>query len=99
MISSTTILVQDIEKVCDGSPSQTEILAKAKKDYYHEFKGEPTFPISRLIADCRNCGLNSIADNAMNGKYDATASEGEMWMNQDDWEALKNGVIVDQNQN
>lgn len=68
----------------------TEALKKAKAPtwmisyaligHYDDFESELATPIMELVKDCKNNGLDEIAQRAMLGEFDATKEESDEWM-------------------
>lgn len=76
--TSTAILVQDLQKL-PQSFDRDEFIRAAARNKYHDFLGESAFNMNELVARARKCGFEDIAQNAMNGRYDATKEEGDDW--------------------
>lgn len=60
-----------------GAPA--EMIAKARADYYHDFKSPLAMPEMQLLNDAREHGLTDIAEGVMEGRWDATKAESDAW--------------------
>lgn len=47
------------------------MISKAKRGWYDDFESEIATPIMDLVRDCREAGLNQIAERAKKGEFDA----------------------------
>lgn len=63
----TELLIADLERL--AAPS--DMIARAKQGYYHDFESPLANPAMRLYIDAHGLGLKEIADNVKEGKYDA----------------------------
>lgn len=75
---STAILVQDLQTK-PQSFDRDEFIRRASRNVYHDFLGESAMNINELVLAARRLGFDDIAQNAMNGKYDATREEADAW--------------------
>jgi hypothetical protein len=71
------------------------MIAAAREGYYDDYKSPLAFPLSQLVADCREHGLTAIADAAMNGDYDATKEESDAWARSPDGQAAFRELLGD----
>jgi methionine synthase II (cobalamin-independent) len=78
-------LAQDLEKA--GAPSK--MIEWARNGFYDDYETVIAFPIRQLVADAEAAGLDAIAQDAMNGVYDATEQEGLEWMKSQGFRYLK----------
>lgn len=46
------------------------LIERARKGYYGDFTSPLTFPISALVAELQQLGLNDLARRAMHGDFD-----------------------------
>lgn len=60
-----------------GAPAA--MIEKARTGQYDDFKSSSATPISDLVHDALHAGLDDIARRAMDGEFDATATEAEAW--------------------
>jgi hypothetical protein len=51
--------------------ASTAMIDDARHGRYDDFESDSATPIMDLVRDCRAAGLNSIAQQAMNGDFDA----------------------------
>ena len=51
-----------------GAPK--EMISLAAQGYYGDFTSPLATPISQLVSDCREEGLESVAIRAINGEFD-----------------------------
>lgn len=65
-----------------------EFIARARADYYHDYKGQHACPITQLVADARKAGLPEIASRAINGDFDATKEESDEWASSPEGQAV-----------
>ena len=86
-LPTTERLAQDLE-ACrndvhpDNHPFLDTMILSARAGYYDDFKTPLDFPIRQLVADARKIGLTSIAQGAIDGRYDATQEEAAWWNNE-----------------
>jgi len=78
-------LAQDLEKA--GAPAK--MIEWARNGFYDDYETVIAFPIQQLVADAKAAGLENIAQDAMNGVYDATEQEGMEWMKSQGFRYLK----------
>jgi len=57
-----------------------EMIGKAVTGFYDDFKSQRADNIVALVEDARRAGLDSIAERAIDGEFDATKEESEEWM-------------------
>jgi hypothetical protein len=55
------------------------MVARARAGYYDDYRSPLPFPIMQLVADCRNVGLEAVAERAMAGDFDGTKEEADAW--------------------
>jgi hypothetical protein len=77
MDASTQKLIQALEAADD--PKLQPIIEKARSNAYHEFKTELMFPIRQLVEDLNRAGHKQLAQQAMDGNFDATEEEAREW--------------------
>lgn len=68
-MKTTTLLIEDLKKV-KSTPLIINIIINATKGYYHDYKSPLPFPKHILEMDLREAGLDNMADDVINGKYD-----------------------------
>jgi hypothetical protein len=68
-----------LAKVLEAAQAPAEMIARARDGYYDDYKSELATPIPQLVNDCREAGLNDIAQRAIDGEFDATREEGDAW--------------------
>lgn len=81
--TSTKILVADLE-LKPKSFDRDEMIRRARRNKYHDFLGDDALNIQMLVAHARRLGYEDIAQQAIEGKYDATREEAEAWRNSAD---------------
>ena len=57
------------------------MIDNANAGVYDDYKSPHAMPIRTLVFDASNCGLPSIAMDAIDGKFDAEQWEAEAWRN------------------
>lgn len=77
---STVRLLQAIDEEIENSGTEATHLQQqlrdlASRDYYHDFFGQPIFPITALVNDAHAAGLPGIRQRAINGEFDADTDE------------------------
>lgn len=55
------------------------MITRASQGYYDEFEGELTLPLQTLVSDLRLIGANDLAQQVINGEFDADKEETEEW--------------------
>jgi hypothetical protein len=81
MRASTKRLIDAItEEIGDKTPTtmQDHFMGLAQRDWYHDFVGEPTFPMISLVRDARACGLPGVAEKCISGEFDSDENEQEI---------------------
>lgn len=68
-------LARALEEV--GAPSG--MIESALRGAYDDFESDSATPINDLIRDASKHGLSTIVGRAMNGDFDATREEAEVW--------------------
>ena len=68
-MKTTSLLIEDLNKV-KSTPLIIDIILNASKGYYHDFDSPLPFPKHILEMDLREAGLDDIADDVIEGKYD-----------------------------
>ncbi len=56
-----------------------DMIEKARRGEYDEFKSDLAFPIRALVEDASRHHLHNIALRAMNGEFDASDEEADAW--------------------
>lgn len=74
---TTEKLARALEDLND--PEIEDIIKKARKGYYDDYKSWIPFPIKQLTIDLEEAGYPDMAKLAKNGKWDATKEEAEEW--------------------
>jgi hypothetical protein len=64
------------------------MIEKAKEGYYHDYKTQLLDPIGHLVRDLRAWGHEGLAQQAINGAFDATREEADAWLNSLDGKAV-----------
>lgn len=67
------LLVDDLKAIRTSRSKSRFIEAlinRANENYYDDFYGPLTFPITQLIIDLHNAGLHELEKNAGKGRYD-----------------------------
>lgn len=87
MKACTKILVDDL-KGCLGYEGIDKrklqaMIERAENEYYHEFLTNLATPIYQLVTDASHIGLMAIAENAKQGKYDASIEDSNEWFNKE----------------
>lgn len=77
---STVRLLQAIDEEIENSGTEATFLQQqlrdlASRDYYHDFFGQPAFPLSALVIDAHAAGLPGIRQRAIIGEFDAEPDE------------------------
>jgi len=60
-----------------GAPEY--MIKKAAQGHYSDYESPLAMPIAQLIADCAKLGLTLIAEQAKEGRFDATKAESDAW--------------------
>lgn len=76
-VTSTQVLVKALE--AESNPALADIIYKAKRHHYNEFKSDLVTPIIALVDDLRAAGFQELAQRAANGEFDATEEESQAW--------------------
>lgn len=74
----TRILVEDL-LAKPQSFAREEMLARARRYRYHDFKSPDAFNSITLVRHLKNAGYHDLAVNAANGKYDQQRDAIEEW--------------------
>jgi hypothetical protein len=76
--SSTRVLVADLEtkpKTFD----RDEFIRRAKRNKYHDYLSDDAMNSITLVRHLVRAGYEDLAENAKQGKYDATKEESDEW--------------------
>lgn len=65
----------------------TPMVEAALMGYYDDFESALPAPINQLVADLRTLGLEALAQEAIDGKFDGTREESEAWAKSADGQA------------
>ena len=68
-MKTKTLLIDDLKKV-KSTPLIIDIMINASTGYYHDYKSPLPFPKHVLEMDLREAGLDDMADDVVDGKYD-----------------------------
>lgn len=74
-----------------GAP--TEMIEKARKDFYHDFKSPLALPEHVLYQEALLHGLASICEGVLQGKWDATKEESDAWARSADGQAAMRQLL------
>lgn len=74
----TRLLVDDLllKPLCFG---QSELLRKARKYHYHDYKSDDALCSVTLVAHLKDAGYHDLAQNAADGKYDQQKDASDEW--------------------
>jgi len=56
-----------------------QLLARARLDEFNDYRSPHPFPQRELLKAARAENLDSIAEGVINGEFDGTQEESEMW--------------------
>jgi hypothetical protein len=76
--TSTKTLIADLE-LKPASFARDEMIRRARRNKYHDFLGDEAFNIHMIVEHARRLGYDDIAQQAIDGKYDATKEEADAW--------------------
>jgi hypothetical protein len=62
---------------------------KARAGYYDDFESPIATPLQSLVLDLQAAKLHELAARAMNGDFDATPEEADMWYQREGKELFK----------
>lgn len=79
-IPTTQILAKALREA--GAPPA--MIRNAENGYYDDYKSDLALPINQLVVDAKKLNLNSIAERAMSGDFDAQDWEAEAWAASED---------------
>lgn len=68
-------LAADLEAA--GAPAA--MITNARNGHYDDYESPHPTPIIMLVNDATRAGLTALAEDAKQGKYDATTEESEAW--------------------
>jgi len=74
----TKILVDDL-LLKPQSWARDEMLSRARKLRYHDYKSSDPFCSITLVKHLKNAGLHDLAQNAADGKYDQQKDASDEW--------------------
>src|SRR5690349_8281988 len=77
MFYSTEKLVRALQAAQD--PRLTEIIERARGDYYHDLASPLIDPNGELVADLQAAGRDDLARRALSGDFDVTQAEAVQW--------------------
>jgi hypothetical protein len=78
MDTCTKKLVEALETL-PQSFNRDELIRRAKKDRFHDFKSDSATPCVDLVMQLRAAGFEEMAKRAMEGEFDAGREESEAW--------------------
>ena len=84
-MKTTEKLANDLKEV----KAPQWMIENALSGYYDDYKSHVAMPIVQLVNDCHKNGLESIANKAKNGDYDATKEESDEWYESEGKDLLK----------
>ena len=69
---ATKILLQDLtaHRTTENAEKVDKIIEKAKREEYNDMLSDEFAPIIGLVDDLRDAGLDSLVEEAKDGKYD-----------------------------
>lgn len=65
------------------------LIKNARNGMYDDFESPEINPIMTLVQDCRCAGLETIAQRAIGGEFDATNEESEAWFQREGKDLFK----------
>lgn len=74
-MSSKDVLV----KALTDANAPVAMIVRAQRGDFSDYDSDSATPITDLVNECRRFGLESVAKQAMNGDFDATAEESDAW--------------------
>jgi len=74
-LATSEKLARDLESV----KAPRIMIERARNKYYDDYLSPLADPIVQLVNDAHNHGLNMIAQDAMDGKYDGSKEESDAW--------------------
>ena len=70
---------EKLAQALEAAGAPQEMITKARSKHYDDYESDLMSPIRQLAADAANHGLDEIALRAMNGDFDGTKWEAELW--------------------
>lgn len=70
---------EKLAKALNDANAPDWIIKNAQNGHYDDFESQVANPIMTLVNDCRSANLESIAQRAMDGEFDATKEESDAW--------------------
>jgi hypothetical protein len=74
-MNSTEKLVRALQ----ASGASARLLARARADEFNDYRSPHVFPQHELLAAAREEGLEGICQSVIDGEFDATVEESDMW--------------------
>ena len=82
-MKSTDILLEALmaynRSLPKSNPVIEDIMNRTRRGHYNECTGPLATPIVQLVTDLTRAGALALAEDARNGKFDATKEEWEEW--------------------
>lgn len=70
-----------------GAPAT--MIQRAEGGYYDDYESPLATPLQALVLDATAAGLSDIAQRTMDGEFDGTMEEGEVWMKREGLKLLE----------
>lgn len=86
-MSDATPTTERLAQALEAAGAPTDMIDRARAGFYDDYKSPLALPITELVKDARANGLDAIAADAMDGRYDATKEESDAWFNSPDGQA------------
>ena len=89
-IPTSERLARDLKDLND--PKLNDMIKKAQKGYYDDYKTTIPFPTIALVKDLLNAGYPDLAKQAKQGKWESSDQEAREWFHKEGWPLLANSL-------
>lgn len=90
---TTEILARALKEAPGPFPKRQEMIQKAREGWYHDFLSPLDMPCMQLIQDLRMQGQDALAQDAMDGRFDASKEEAHAWFASEEGQSIFRELI------